>query len=126
MRILGIDYGRAKVGLALAEGRLAEPYEVIRYQDTKILSAEIEAIIEKEKIDKIIIGISEGKMGEESREFSSSLKTRLNVPVETFDETLTTQEAQKRAIEAGVRRQKRKQFEDAFAASIMLQSYLDR
>lgn len=122
---MGIDYGRAKVGLALSTGTLAEPYEVIRYQDTKILSAKIEAIIEKEKTDKVIVGISEGKMGEESREFSSSLGARLNIPVETFDETLSTQEAQKLAIEAGIKRQKRKQLEDAFAAAVMLQLFID-
>ena len=119
MKILGIDYGRKKIGLALGVGSLAEPMKVIRYSDTKILEGQIKKIVEEENIEKIVVGISEGEMGEESKRFAQS------IGAETFDETLTSKEAQRLSIEAGISRKKRKGMEDAYAASIMLQSYLD-
>lgn len=119
MKILGIDYGRRKVGLAISEGVLAEPYKVIRYYDTRILGEKIRKIIEQEKIEKVVVGVSEGKMGEESEEFAGRLGA------ETFDETLSTHTAQELSREAGMPRTKRKNLEDAFAAAVMLQSYLD-
>jgi putative Holliday junction resolvase len=118
-KILGIDYGRKKTGLAIAEGPLAEPLFVIRYSDIKTLEAKIKELVEKYKIEKIVIGVSEGKMGKESREFADRLGA------ETFDETLTTKEAQNLSIEAGINQKKRQEMEDAYAAAIMLQNYLD-
>lgn len=126
MNILGIDYGRRKVGLAIAVGFLAEPWKVIRYKDTRILSDKLKEIVKKDEIKKVIVGISEGEMGEESRKFSLNLSRSLNIPVETFDETLSTKEAQRLGIEAGIKRSKRRGFEDAFAAAVMLQNYLDQ
>lgn len=125
MNILGIDYGEKKIGLAIAKGSLAEPLCMIRYKDIKILRKRIEEIAERENIKKVVVGISEGKMGEESRKFSLSLSQTLKVPVETWDETLSTYEAQRLAKEAKMTRKKRKTLEDAFAAAVMLQSYLD-
>ncbi len=125
MRILGIDYGRKKIGLAIADGPLAEPLQVIRYSDTKILEEKIKKILEEKNIGKVIIGVSEGEMGKESKEFSLSLGKSLKIPVETFDETLTTQEAQELAIKANIKRSRRKKLEDAYAAAVMLQSYLE-
>lgn len=124
-KILGIDYGRAKVGLAIAEGGLAEPLSVIGYKDIELFSQEIKKILETEKIEKIVVGISEGKMAEETNRFVSALNLKLSVPVDTFDETLTSLDAQTLSREAGVSRKKRKNMEDAYAASIMLQNYLD-
>lgn len=126
MQILGIDYGRKKIGLAIAEGPLAEPLMVLRYQDIKILRDKIEELIKKYKIDKIVVGISEGEMGVESKEFSLRLRNCLDIPVEEVDETLSTYEAQVQSIEAGINRKKRRGMEDAFAAAIILQNYLDR
>lgn len=125
MRILGIDWGERKVGLALADGPLAEPYKVIRYKDIGMLGETIKKIVEREKIEKVVVGVSEGTSAEESMNFTSVLSFKLAVPVETFDETLTTQEAQKLAIEAGIKRSKRQGLEDAYAATLMLQNYLD-
>jgi putative Holliday junction resolvase len=125
MKILGIDYGRSKIGLAIADGSLAEPMRVIRYKDTKILSEQIKKIVEQEKIEKIIFGVSEGEMGEESKNFSLNFRKLVKIPVETFDETLSTQDAQRMSMEAGIGQKKRHQMEDAYAAAIMLQNYLD-
>jgi putative Holliday junction resolvase len=119
MKILGIDYGRKKVGLAIGVSGFAEPYKVIKYLSRDILIAEIQKILTSEAIEKIVVGVSEGEMGRESEEFAQSLNA------EVFDETLTSKDAQRLAIEAGVRRGKRKDMEDAYAAAVMLQGYLD-
>jgi putative Holliday junction resolvase len=125
MKILGIDYGRSKMGLAFADGPLAEPMKVIRYKDTTEVAEQIKKIILENDIEKVVVGISEGEMGEESKNFSLNFGKMLNIPVETFDETLSTQEAQILSREAGIHQKKRHQMEDAYAATIMLQNYLD-
>ena len=112
MKILAIDYGRSKIGLATAEGSLAAPWKVIK-------PGELKKILEKENFNKIVVGVSSGAMAEEQREFARS------IGAETFDETLTTKEAQRLSLEAGIGRKKRKGMEDAFAAALMLQNYLD-
>lgn len=125
MKTLGIDYGRSKIGLAIAEGSLADPMGVIRYTDTKILVDKLIKIIEEDNIEKVIFGVSEGEMAKESKNFSINFGKLIKIPVETFDETLSTQDAQRMSMEAGIGQKKRHQMEDAYAAAIMLQNYLD-
>jgi putative holliday junction resolvase len=124
-KILGIDYGRRKVGFAVAYGSISEPLQVTRYEDFAVLVEGIKKIIEKENVTKVVIGVSEGDMAKETREFGKRLEKEIFVPVETFDETLTSKDAQALSIEAGVPQKKRHQMEDAYAAAIMLQNYLD-
>ncbi|MCX6703949.1 MAG: Holliday junction resolvase RuvX [Candidatus Woesebacteria bacterium] len=124
-KILGIDYGRSKIGFAIAEGSLAAPMGVVKYTDIKTLEEKLTKVIDDNNIEKIVVGISEGEMGKESKEFSLSLGKILAIPVETFDETLSTQDAQIRSREAGIGQKKRHEMEDAYAAAIMLQNYLD-
>jgi putative Holliday junction resolvase len=119
MKTLGIDYGRSKIGLALGVGNFAEPLKVIHVNSFEDAVQKIEEEIEKEKPDKVIVGNSEGEMGEESKKFAGALGAI------TFDETLTSHDAQKLSIEAGVSQKKRHEMEDAYAASLMLQNYLD-
>jgi len=126
LKVLGIDFGLAKVGLATSVGRLAEPYGVIKYKDTAALTEKLLAIIKKENIDKIVVGISEGIMGNKQEFFATDLSRKTTLSVETVDETLTTLEAQKLAIQAGLKQKKRKELEDAFAATLILQAYLDK
>lgn len=98
--------------MAIAEGGIAEPWKVVN-------PIELRKILDTEKFDKIVVGVSEGEMGTESGKFAKTLGA------ETFDETLSTQEAQKLSLETGMSRKKRKGMEDAFAAAVMLQNYLD-
>jgi putative transcription antitermination factor YqgF len=119
MKILGIDYGKRKVGFAIADGPLAEPLQVIKYSDADVLKAKIKQIIESEKIEKVVVGVSEGEMGRESENFARE------IGAETFDETLSTRDAQTLSREAGINRKKRHELEDAYAAAIMLQNWLD-
>ena len=125
MKILGIDYGRAKVGLAIGVNGFVEPFKVIHYNNEDKLFAEIKNIVRTEEIEKVVVGISEGEMAKETNDFVSKLLETLSVSVDTFDETLTSQEAQRISHEAGVPQKKRHEMEDAYAATIMLQNYLD-
>ena len=125
MRILGIDYGRRKIGLAFSEGKLAEPFGVIRYSDTKILEEKLKKIVEENRIEKVVVGVSEGQMADETKKFISVISHKLSVQIETFDETLTTHEAQELSIKANIKRKRRKELEDAYAACVMLQLYLE-
>ena len=134
MKLLGIDYGRSKIGLSLSDGRLAEPYQVIRYKDYDKMIAHIGRIVEKQKIEKIVVGVSEGEMAEEINRFVQTIRLTLNptsekqaplIPCEVQDETLSTHDAIEMSIASHMGRKKRKEMEDAFAASIMLQNYID-
>lgn len=124
MAILGIDWGEAKLGLAVSVGKIAEPYEVVRYSDIKILREVLAEIVTKQNIEKIVVGVSEGKSEEAARAFGGKIG-ELGVEVDFFDEALSTQEAQELSRQAGIKRKKAKILEDAFAAAVMLQSYLD-
>jgi len=125
MKILGIDYGLKKIGLSLAETFLAEPYNVIKYSSKSKLFSVIKNIIDKEKIGKVVIGISEGKMAKKTLDFGEDLKKQVDIDIDYIDETLTTKEANDLAIQAGKKRKKRREFEDAYSATLILQRYLD-
>lgn len=125
MKILGIDFGTKKIGLATAVTALAEVYGVIRFRTTDDAIKKIKKVVDDEKIEKIVIGISEGEMAKQTKEFSEKLKETVSLPLEFQDETLSTKDAQRMAIDAGVKRKKRREYEDAFAAALILQQYLD-
>jgi len=119
MRILGVDYGERKVGLAISEGPLAEPLTVIRSPN---VVEKISKICQTDQIDKIIIGVSEGKTEKLIREFARLLGRACGLKVEFQDETLTSREALAKMREIG----KRIKDEDAIAAALILQAYLDK
>ncbi len=125
MRILGIDYGKRKIGIAFGDERLVEGFTVVRYEDEKKALEKIIKIIKKEKVNEIVVGISEGQIGEESRKFGEKLGKKVNLPVHFQDETLTTRDAQALSIIAGIKRKKRRALEDAYSAALILQNYLD-
>ncbi len=125
MNILCVDYGQKKVGLAFASGPLADPYLVIRYQELEELVEKIKQIVKKETITQFVVGVSERDIAQESKNFGNLLSQKTNIPVDYIDETLTSFDARERAIAAGIGQKKRHQNEDAYAAAIMLQTYLD-
>jgi len=125
IKTFGIDYGQSKIGIAVGIGTLAEPLKVVRVSSFADALEKIEKEVELMKPDKVVVGVSEGEMGKESLEFSLSLGKVLEIPVETYDETLSTQDAQQLSRQAGIRQKRAKEMEDAYAASIMLQNYLD-
>jgi RNase H-fold protein (predicted Holliday junction resolvase) len=119
MKILGIDYGKAKIGLAIGESSLAEPWKVVNVESFDDAVKKAKSAFAEASVDKVVVGISEGEIGEESKKFAEEISA------ETFDETLTSQDAQRLSREAGVGQKKRYEMEDAYAAAIMLQNYLD-
>lgn len=125
MTILGIDYGRVKVGLAVSEGKLSIPLCVLRVSSPIDAVRKITDIARGEKAKKIVVGISEEDMQKEQEKFVDILREKSGVKVETWDETLTTQDAQTLARAAGLSKKKQREMEDAFAAAVMLQSYLE-
>jgi putative transcription antitermination factor YqgF len=119
MKTLGIDYGRSKIGLAIADGPLADPWKVIRVNSFEEAVKKAKEAVAEISAEKVVVGLSEGGMGEESKKFAESLGAV------TFDETLSTQDAQRMSREARVSQKKRREMEDAYAAAVMLQNYLD-
>lgn len=125
MKLIGVDYGRAKLGIAYSESFLAAPLMVIKVINIDEALNRISGIIAAEKPDKVIVGVSEGEMGKEQESFAKSLEELLVCPVETWDEGLSSFDANLRSQESGIKRKKRREMEDAYAATVMLQSYLD-
>ncbi|MGD8744081.1 MAG: Holliday junction resolvase RuvX [Candidatus Woesebacteria bacterium] len=125
MKLLAIDFGRKKLGLAVGDikSKLAQPYGVVK--NSEDVSDKIKKIVEGQGVDMVVVGVSESKVGEESRKFGRVLEIQLGIPIVFEDETLTTKEAQRLSIEAGIGRKKRKGKEDAYAAALILQSYFD-
>lgn len=107
------------MGLAMAEGPLAEPLGIISAQNWE---SEIRRIVTEQKIEKIVLGLSEGEMGEKQKAFAQKLNQILGLPVELQEEILTTYDALSKMKEAG----KPMQNEDAIAAALILQAYLDK
>ena len=124
MKYLAIDYGRKKIGLAISDGILAEPYKVIRVSSQTESLEKLSEIIKSEQVEEIVVGVSEGEMGKEQEEFAKKL-THLVKNIHLQDETLSTYDANTYSQSSGMNRKKRKQKEDAFAAAVMLQSFLD-
>ncbi len=126
-RVLGIDYGLKKIGLALTDGELAEPLIVIgnKKAGQKTLHA-LQLICQKETIEKIVIGLPESGLVKEIQKFGSNLGKITGLSVFFQDENLTTQDAIVRMIAAGKSRKARKKDEDAVAAALILQNWLDQ
>ena len=136
MRILGLDYGSKTVGVAVSDplGLTAQKVETIwRKQENKLRRtlARIEELIAEYEVEKIVLGFPKnmnntvGERAEIALEFGEMLKKRTGLEVIMWDERLTTVEADRTLIEAGVRRENRKQYLDGIAAVFILQGYLD-
>lgn len=116
MKYLGVDFGLKRIGLAVSEGELASPWQVV---DTKKFSENIK----KDSFEKIIVGLPEGKMGKNVVRFVNALKKQ-GFEVETADETLSSKKALDKMIEDNIPQKKRRR-SDAYSAAIILQNYLD-
>ncbi|MFC1790151.1 Holliday junction resolvase RuvX [Patescibacteria group bacterium] len=123
MVYLGIDYGLKRVGLALAEGTLASPLEVLK-NDNK-LCEKVAKRCSQLGVEKVVIGLPEGKIALKVRNFAHQLERQLALPIDFEPETLTTQEAIAKMIESGKSRKSRQQDKDSWAAALILQNYLE-
>ena len=122
MRLLGIDYGLKRIGLAVAEGGLPYPLEVILNQPGVV--QKIKKICEKYQVEKIVLGLPDGKLKKLVEKFGQELNSDIYLPVVFQDETLTSREAIVKMVAAGKKRKLRRAREDAFAATLILQAYL--
>jgi len=133
MRILGLDYGEKRIGVALCD-ELGLTAQGLTTVISKSWRRDVEAIAHLVKtygVEKIVIGYplrldgTEGIQCEKVIRFSRRLEAALGVPVISWDETLTTKEAEEILARSGVHPKKRKDVVDRLAASLILQSYLD-
>jgi putative Holliday junction resolvase len=122
---LGIDYGPKNIGLALSYGKIASPYKVLKAKNLIFLIQKIEKICQSQKIEKIIIGLPEGILAKETKKFAHLIKEKTSLPTTFVDETLTSQESLQKTLEAKIPLKKRKTLSHAFAATLILQNYLD-
>lgn len=137
MRIMGLDFGSKTVGVAISDPLLitAQGIEIIRRKEENKLRqtlARIEELIVEYGVEEIVLGLpkhmnnTEGVRVELTEEFKDKLERRTGLPVTLWDERLTTVAADKVMIEAGIRREERKEHVDRIAACLILQGYLDR
>jgi len=130
-RLLGLDIGSKRIGVAISDelGMLASPVAmVLRGRNDR---AEFRALVAEWKPDKLVAGLPtglsgrEGPQAAETRVYADALAAELGLPLDYWDERLSSAVAERSLIESGVRRDKRKEKIDAMAAAVMLQGYLD-
>lgn len=136
MRIMGLDFGSKTVGVAISDELLitAQGIEIIRRKEENKLRqtlARIEVLIVEYNVTEIVLGYPKNMndtLGERVRlteEFKEKLERRTGLSVALWDERLTTVAADKAMMEAGIRREHRKDYVDQIAATLILQGYLD-
>ena len=134
MRILGIDYGDSRVGLAITDmlGITAQGLETIKHNgNDKIVLKKIEEIVSKYDVDTIVVGLpinlngTKAQRVEITEKFIHKLKCKFNnIKIDTMDERLTTVEAQKTMNFLGVNKYKKKDIVDTIAAVYILEAYM--
>jgi putative Holliday junction resolvase len=132
-RLLAIDPGKVRLGLALSdtERRLASPLLTYTRRDPLQDARFLKKIVEQEEVATIIVGLpihedgSEGAQAKLAREFGAWLQEATGVPCVFYDERFTTFEAESSLLEAGLTKKKRKARRDQVAAQILLQTYLE-
>ena len=133
MRILAVDHGEKRIGLALSDptATLASPLKLIKHVSRILDAAQVAAIAVENEAGLIVIGQSfdeEGTpnlAGRRAAKFAEALREQTNIPVELIDESFSTQDARATRIELGVSRKKRAGHMDELAAVMILRSYIE-
>jgi putative Holliday junction resolvase len=133
MRVLALDHGTKRIGVAISDElkMIAQPLEFIPAEPFEVVVARLKAILAEKPSELILVGMprnmdgSYGPAADKVREFVARLRETLPTPLRTWDERLTSAQANRVMIEGNVRRGDRKQKVDAMAAAILLQSFLD-
>jgi putative holliday junction resolvase len=133
MRILALDHGTVRIGVAVSDElkMIAQPMEFIAAEPFTRVVERLKEILRDKEVEMILIGMprnmdgSYGPAAQKVQDFIAALKEKIEVPIKTWDERLTSVQANRLMIEANVRRDKRKAKVDQMAAAILLQSYLD-
>ena len=133
MRILAVDHGEKRIGLALSDptATIASPLQVIKHTTRLMDAAQVANLASENDVELIIIGQSfdeEGNpnlAGRRAANFADVLKEQTDIPIELVDESFSTQQARSTVIEMGLPRKKRKGHHDALAAVMILRSYIE-
>ena len=133
MRYLGLDLGTHRLGVSLSTLDMAVPLMSIEHENNyDYLIDEIRKLVESKNIDMVVLGLpknmnnSLGNKGIDAIEFGDRIKNEIGVDVVMQDERLSTKAATDMLIEGNVSRKNRKKVGDSIAATIILQTYLDR
>ena len=133
MRILALDHGAKRIGIALSDElkMIAQPLEFVAAEPFAALVSRLTTLVQEKEVELILVGMprnmdgSYGPSALKVEEFVAAVKNAVPVPIKTWDERLTSAQANRILIAGNVRRDKRKQKVDKMAAAILLQSYLD-
>lgn len=133
MRILAVDHGEKRIGLALSDptATIASPLQTIKHTTRLMDAAQVANLASENDVELIIIGQSfyeDGSpnlAGRRAANFAEVLKEQTNISIELVDESFSTKDAQRTVIEMGVSRKKRKGHHDALAAVMILRSYIE-
>ncbi len=133
MRILGVDHGEKRIGLAISDptGTIAGPLRVINHVSRAVDAATVAALAAENDVELIVIGESfdeEGRAnqaGRRAERFAEALKMQITLPILLWDESMSTADAREFRLEMGSSRKKRAGHLDDAAAAVILQSYLD-
>src|SRR5208282_2345577 len=133
MRILALDHGTRRIGVAVSDETktIAQPLEYIPAEPFAGFLERLRQLIREKEIDLILIGLprnmdgSYGPAAQKVEAFVAVLRMATTVPIKTWDERLTSAQANRILIQGNVRRNQRKEKVDKMAAAILLQSYLD-
>lgn len=132
-RLLGLDFGSRRIGAAMSDplGITAQPLPAIRRQGDRRDIEAIGVLVREFSVACVVLGLplmldgTEGEQAKRARAFGEKIAERLGVPVMTWDERMTTAQAERHLIDSGMRREKRKEVRDSLSAAILLQSLLD-
>lgn len=133
MRILAVDHGQKKLGLAVSDetGLLARPLIVFAHVSKPVDAAQVVEQAMRLEVGCIVIGVSYDEAGEPNQagrramNFAEAVRAQTDLPVELWDESLTTQDARAARLAAGAPRKKRAGHLDDVAAAVLLQDYLE-
>ena len=133
MRILAVDHGEKRIGLALSDptGTIASPLGVIKHASRLLDAAQVANLAHENDAGLIVVGQSfdeDGNpnlAGRRAAKFAEALKEQTSTPVILFDESFSTQDAKAAVIELGLSRNKRAGHQDSLAAVMILRSYIE-
>lgn len=133
VRILALDHGTKRIGVAVSDELklIAQPLEYIPAESFADFLTRLKELLREKEVELILVGLprnmdgSYGPAALKVQDFVAALKGAVTVPIKTWDERLTSVQANRLLIQGGVRRDKRKQAVDRMAAAILLQGYLD-
>jgi putative Holliday junction resolvase len=134
LRVLAVDPGSKRVGLAVSDptGTIAQALATVPAEPKDTLVSRLAKIAGEQDVSSIVVGLprrldgSDGPEAKAARELARKLRDVSRLPIELVDERLTTAAAERSLIEGGVRRKSRRASIDRVAATLLLQSHLDR